>query len=782
MAPSSIRAAVAALALTVTLGCVTDAPAVPVPIAATALALDATTVEIQFTRALDPASPREGVRVFAALDGAPLALDEVRVEGEVLRLRTAPQTGGALYAVRLDGLAFAGIALADAPGQVSFVGFGTTRVSLSLDTRGSVVSGALSALVTLDPSTGRYSERFQPVPLSDTDGDLVYTATVSAQIEPARVYAARAVAADGAEAGALATFTATSARPVRVVLESRLPAVPEFEAPLDPQAGDGLARIRVILDDRYARALASPALRSSLDPSGAFDISTQRVDAFRPVADKPRVYELLLDVQVDPARKPDGTTAADFPYVAFLVEKGEDVPERGLSFVAPDETPQVVVIPVGNPAMVPVTFRVDVGSALLEPDPDGPRGVYPGEGVFLTGEFPASEDALGRLAADAFSGGERATLEMQPRPDVPTIYEKTVFMNPNRPYGWKVVRCPTGVGCAELNRRVTSSGRAFPTVMKNLVTANTDAAGDPSVVVVDPAALDRVPAPGGGTTDYSAARVSTTGEDSPGPTTLFKQEVPDLVVMVGTEPLITPIHVVGTWRDVNIPTRPSEIISSGQNIELGMFDYDDGLVGRAPLVRDVQLPLDPGIPRRPAGEPVFDATDGRVDASARQLSAPGRLPLWIAWNERSLYVATQAAPAGRDHFVIVSLDPPQGGLPAQWAKGGRSAGGDRTVFLAMEGDGDFSGWFRRGAMGNDDTLLEGLGLESGRGEVLEGAIELDRAGLGAPGAEIWVAVVAYGTRDGDPLGPDLQNPAGDGDFDLDADELQTLTLVGLRAP
>ncbi|MCK6548551.1 hypothetical protein L6R52_22075 [Myxococcota bacterium] len=774
--------ALLALALPL-LACPSTAPVDPAPIAATAIAVDANTVELTFTAELDASSVDARAITIRAPFTRPIAtLDVVtaRAEGSRLTLETATQTGGVLYAVSLgDALRFRGVERPDYPAQVNFTGFGEARVELTIDTRGFQVPGALTALVTLDPATGEYSEQLRPIAMVEGATPGIFVAALDARIDPERTFAARAIGPASEEAGALTTFRIASAAPVTVALSPLLERLPEFEAPVDTTPGDGFAPVRVVFDDRLALELASPALRSSVDATGRFDASAARVDALALVPGKGRVWEVVLEVAVDPARRLDGTSPESFPYVAFLVEAGEDIPQRGTTFVMPTEAPQVVVVPVGNPALVPVKFRVDVKDARLRPD--GPlRGRYPGEGIFLTGEFPNSEDALGRLAADSFTGGERATLEMEERPDAPGIFEKTVFMPPNRPYGWKVVRCPTGAGCSELNRHVQSTGRAFPTVMKNLVTANEDAASAPTVVVLDPSALSSVVV-GGNSVNYSSARVSSSGAEAPSASVMFKQEVPDLVVDVGTTPVTTPIWVVGTWRDVNLPNTPAEILANDLTIELAPWDYDDGTQGRLPPIRDVTLPDEPGPPMRAPGEPAFTPGDGVVDATAELVRDGGRLPLWVAWNERELYVATDAAPPGRDHFILVSFEAPTGDAPAHWAKAGREATSARQVFLAMEGDGAFQGWFRRGPSGSDDQLLEGAGLGSGRGAVVEGTIDPIRAGLGAFDGRVWIAVVAFASADGGALDASTQSPAGDGDGTVDPAELREVVLVDVRA-
>lgn len=746
-------------------GCLSEVRPVEVQVAASALAIDETTVEIRFTEDLVPDSVElDRMRAFAMFDRptTPLSVLDARVEGSTLLVTTAPQRGGALYALSLGELRFTGVEVADFPRQINFHGFGTTQVALRLDARGYIPPERIDALVTIDPGTGDYSERLQAVPLTESAPE-VWTTTITARILPDRIFAARAVAGDGSQAAQLVTFQVEDDQPVSVTLTPTLEPVPEFTEPIDRTPGDGRAPIRIVFDDRFARELKSPALRASLDADGNFDLASTRVEPLAPVPGKGRVYETVLEVAVDPDRSLDGTTPDTFPYVVFLVEGGVDVAQRGATFVTPDETPQVIVVPMGNPALVPVTFRVDAADAFL--DPEGTqRGLYAGEGVFLTGEFPSAEDALGRLAADAFTGGERATLEMKERPDAPGIYEKTIFLPPNRPYGWKVLRCPTGEGCAELNRHVVSSGRAFPTVMKNLVSENVDAAQSNDVQLIDPANLGV----------YQNARVSTDGNEAPSSAVMFKQEVPDLVVTVGTEPVITPIVVVGTWRDVNIPQTPDEIISSGGTLDLTAFDYDDGTQGRAPLTRDIDLPLDPGDAGTAPGVPVYDASDGRLDPPATEV-LPAKL--WVGWNEERLYVATQPASPGRDHFVVVAFDPPTTTRAAHWAKQGNITLGDRTVMLAMEGDGDFAGWFRLHASSDADELLAD-GVTSSKGTILEGLIDPNLAGVGGVGDRIWVAVLAYGTADGGALIE--QSPAGNANLDVEASEMVEIDLATVR--
>jgi hypothetical protein len=754
-----------------------------IQIAATAEAVDETTVEIRFTQPPDPRSiSASDMRIIVPFERpiGMLSVESAAIQDTILTLKTDPQRGGVLYSVNVGPVRFTGVDAADFSPALNFLGFGKTDVTVLLETAGFVAPASINALITIDPDTGAFNEQLHMVPMT-RQGD-VYSATVSARIDPQQTFAARAVAPDGSEAGKLTRFSVSSTSAVEVMLAPSLPRIPEFMPPVDTTPGDGFAPVRIVLDDRPARELLHPQVRSSLDMTGRFDASLARVDNVTLVPGKGRVYDAVLQVAVDPKRKLDGTTPDTFPYVAFLVEGGQDIQQRGATLVMPTETPQVIVIPIGNPDLVPVRYRVDTEMSILRPD-RSKRGRYPSEGIFLTGEFPSAEDALGRLAADAFSGGERTTLEMKERPDAPGIFEKTVFMPPNRPYGWKVVRCPTGIGCATLNRLVVSTGHAFPTVMKNLVTRNLDAAQNPVVKLIDPAHLDRVALDNNQTADYSQAQVSTNGHDAPTTSVMFKQEVPDIVVTVGTTPVTTPTYVVGTWRDVNVPQTPQEIVMNGMTVNLALYDYDDGTRGKFPLIRDITLPDDPGPPMKVPGQPQYMATDGVLDTSATSVSSPpGRLPLWVGWNGRDFYVATQPAIPGEDHFIVVSFDQPTATRAAFWAKSGMAAASAHQGFLAMEGDGRFQAWFIRGNVGNNDVQLTVAGQSSGQGTVLEGAIDPVSTGVGPVGDRVWVAAVAYGTHDGDPLIPATQDPQGNGDATLDPTELLEVRLAMVRSP
>jgi hypothetical protein len=351
--------------------------------------------------------------------------------------------------------------------------------------------------------------------------------------------------------------------------------------------------VRIVVDDRASHELKTPQLKVSFDAAGNFDSSfPQTLTLTEMRGDDAGYWEVVVGVAVDPARVVDGTSPDTFPYFAFLVEEGAPLEALSVSVVAPDETPQTVRLSLGNPEWTPVTFRVDASRAYLNTS-GSERGVRAGEAVFITGEWQQAVDALGSNCGDAFSGGEQPCLKMRELDDKPGVWSRTIWLPPGRPYGWKVVRCDAADGCAPLNRLVASSGRAFATVMKNLATDNVDAFADASCGIVDP--LDPAhTVVGGATLDYSDGVVfegaGEGGEADPAGTPdgarMFKQEVPDLVVVVGQTPLKTRVVHVGTWRDVNLGVTPQEILDGQLSVDLGPADYDDGFIGRFPPSRE----------------------------------------------------------------------------------------------------------------------------------------------------------------------------------------------------
>ncbi len=580
--------------------------------------IDESTVLVRFSEPIEAATVAGSFSVQNFTVVPPRVVDtEARASGddEVTLTAAQPLVAGTRYTIIVDGVkAASGRSLA---GTLNFTGVGTATTTLvrvvvaDVETARRHQDLALFATVGAD---GSFSEELVPYALVD-DGT-VFAAELTVVVDAARTldraddgdaaldrrsYALLLVDGAGRLASALVPFAVPAAPavdvdvavlpPLEIIDEPLVDPLPA--PPLDANVGDGLRQVRIVVDDRASRELVAPQLKLSFALDGSFDAGFPRTVALSPMSGADAGYwELVVAVRVDAARVVDGTTPDTFPYFAFLVEEGLELEALSVSVTAPDETPQTVRLPLGNPDWTPVTFRVDSSQAYLNSS-GSERGVRTGEAVFLTGEWQQAVDALGSNCGDAFSGGEQTCLKMKELDDKPGVWTRTVWLPPGRPYGWKAVRCDAATGCAPLNRLVASSGRAFATVMKNLATDNVDAFADAACGIVDPIAPATTQA-GAQTLDYSAAAVfqgaGAGGEPDPAGTPdgarMFKQEVPDLVVVVGNQALRTRVVHVGTWRDVNLGVTPAQILEDNLAIDLGLADYDDGFIGRFPPSRE----------------------------------------------------------------------------------------------------------------------------------------------------------------------------------------------------
>lgn len=584
---------------------------------ASLVAVDATTVKLKTQKKLDQGSVKASafrIRDFTLVPPAEIAISNATASApDEVTLTTAALAGGTTYTLIVD-------AIKDETGRTIK---GTLNFTLGgVDTAGDAVPvqivvsdlevarawpGGLSVLATV-AADGSFSEELVSYPLVDDGARFV--ATIQVKTDPSRTvessddddpildrraYAALVVDGAGRLASSLTPFAVTAATTVEIPVVpppdvvvtpgDDLPAPPE-----DANPGDGVKVVRLVVDDRASRELVSPAVRASFTSAGDFDASfpqtvplTLRQDGF---------WEAVVSIKVDPNRTLEGSTLETLPYITTLEEQGVNYENLSANLIAPDEDPETVLLALGNAEWTPVTFRVDVGGAYL--DENGTqKGVFPNEAVFLTGEWLNAVDAFGNNCGDGFRGGENLCLKMRELPDHPGVWQRTLWLPPGRPYGWKVVRCDAEDGCGPLNTLVTSSGRAFATVMKNLATDNVDAFADPDVGIVDPLDLENVVA-GGQTLDYTGASVyQGTGQGSepdpagtPDGQRMFKQEVPDLAVVVGDVPITTRVMHVGTWRDVNLGLSPQQILEQSATVDLGASDYDDGFIGRFPPSRE----------------------------------------------------------------------------------------------------------------------------------------------------------------------------------------------------
>jgi len=589
-------------------------------------AVNATTVVASFSRAIDGATvktERFAITCFTDLPATDFPIIDASLSGDAeITLTTARQQRGQLYTLTVIGVNDRDGYPLD--GTINFVGAGdrqTADVTFAVDDVARAASfGQLTARVTVDPN-GDFSAGYRELALTvgswtaqlaiavdrnrtvdrGDDGDLTIDR---------RAYGVRLVDGAGQPASPLVPFEVTSSDPLTVTIpllsplrqcpDAPYPALTLPAAADDPAPDDGVKRVRIIVDDRQPRELIAPAIGLTADAAGNFN-PVDRTVALDD-SDGDGIYQALVDVKVDPARintDIENAPIDEVPYLAFLINDGNKLNDFYIFILAVDETPANVVMPLGDPDLTAVTFRADVGASFVAAD-GSVRGHHPGEAIFITGNFSNIVDAFRQNCADAWSGGENLNLRMRERTDHPGVWEKTLWLPRGRAQTYKLVRCDAALGCGPLNARVTSTGYAFATVMKNLATENLDASDHAAVKVVDPNALSAVLI-NGTSYDYSAAAIyagtGTGREDDPDNTpsagVLFKQEIPNLVVNLtstGECAVQTPVAIIGTWRDVNLPRTPAEIIATiGQadpKFNLNPYDYDDGMVGASAPARE----------------------------------------------------------------------------------------------------------------------------------------------------------------------------------------------------
>lgn len=171
---------------------------------------------------------------------------------------------------------------------------------------------------------------------------------------------------------------------------------------------------------------------------------------------------------------------------------------------------------------------------------------------------------------------------------------------------------------------------------------------------------------------------------------------------------------------------------------------------------------------QPAEPPPWQM-DGVLDAGATLLAGNGGMNLWADLDGDLLYVATNDAGEGDDHFIYLALAP--GAMQAaNWAKAGRIAAWD--AYLADENNNDFEAWF--------DALGTNQAATGANGGVLEGTLNLVEE-FGFRPAEIYLAVGVFQTHDGGTLQWQRQVPPSvNGDGNLDAAEYLLVELSQLE--
>ena len=167
--------------------------------------------------------------------------------------------------------------------------------------------------------------------------------------------------------------------------------------------------------------------------------------------------------------------------------------------------------------------------------------------------------------------------------------------------------------------------------------------------------------------------------------------------------------------------------------------------------------------------------DGLLDSNSYERAANG-LKLHAAIRGRFLYLATQDAGEGSDHFIY--LNNQSGPLrPANWSKAGQVMGW--SAFLADENETGFKGWFNASEQALTDPAVyaattSGLNNNGANANgVLEGTIDL-AAHFGSFPAQIYIAAAPFTSANGGALASASQVPAGNSDGSIQANEFLVL--------
>lgn len=193
----------------------------------------------------------------------------------------------------------------------------------------------------------------------------------------------------------------------------------------------------------------------------------------------------------------------------------------------------------------------------------------------------------------------------------------------------------------------------------------------------------------------------------------------------------------------------------------GLLDGQEDLNGNGVVDGGETDALSPGDTQLPTDIRTH-AMNGVRDFKAVRIAQHG-LDLYTRFDGRYLYVATQDAGEGNDHFIFVTTNP-TAAVAAPWAKSGQVA--PWLAYLADENDSDFCGWFDASGSLITNRFLARASTYFQNGGRLEGVIDL-AALLGAGfTTSVYLASAPYGNADGGALITSAQAPEGNGDAHL----------------
>ncbi len=189
----------------------------------------------------------------------------------------------------------------------------------------------------------------------------------------------------------------------------------------------------------------------------------------------------------------------------------------------------------------------------------------------------------------------------------------------------------------------------------------------------------------------------------------------------------------------------------------GLEDLDgDGNVGGGETD-----PSQPAAAQQPTDIRTYPM-DGVRDHPAALMGSHG-LDLYYRFDGRYLYVATQDAGEGNDHFIFVSTNPASA-VSAPWSKSGQV--GRWLAFLADENDNDFRGWFDAAGSLITNVFTARAATYFQNGGRMEGVLDLSAYLPAGFTTALFIAAAPYGSSDGGSLVTSAQVPDGNGDGHL----------------
>ena len=202
-----------------------------------------------------------------------------------------------------------------------------------------------------------------------------------------------------------------------------------------------------------------------------------------------------------------------------------------------------------------------------------------------------------------------------------------------------------------------------------------------------------------------------------------------------------------------------------------LLDGEEDLNGNGIVEGGETDPSNGNDTQRPTDIRIYQM-DGLLDVRATQRAANGLL-LYAQFDGRYLYVATQDAGEGNDHFIFIATNPASA-RTAPWAKAGTV--GHYAAFLADENNSGYASWFDAGNTAITNPFIARAASYYQNGGWIEGVIDLSvwfGAGFTGP---LYLAAAPYGNDDGGALITSAQVPAGNGDAHLlDAAEYVNVT-------